>query len=316
VRWYFSVFGGRLVERLIQFAVIGFIAQMIDGSVGMGYGMTSSSLLLAGGVAPATASASVHMAKILTGVASGGAHWRMGNVDWALVLPLAIPGGIGAFFGAFFLTAIPVDTAKILVASVLFALGLYVLYRFTIGRAHLPKNAVVRRRFLAPLGVIGGFVDSTGGGGWGPISTSTLLAKTGRPRKVIGSVSVAEIAVAVCSTLGFLISLGPEGIELGWFAALVGGGLVAAPIAAWLVKHIQTQRLGLLIAGFILLTNARTMAILAGADDRIANAFFGVIVALWCYVVFHAVTERRKAIRASANERRGDLIPVEVFGEE
>jgi uncharacterized membrane protein YfcA len=305
------------LERLIQFAVIGFIAQMIDGSVGMGYGMTSSSLLLASGIAPATASASVHMAKILTGLASGGAHWRMGNVDWRLVIPLAIPGGVGAFLGAFFLTAIPVDTAKVLVASILLALGLYVLYRFTLGRADVEADANAHPRFVAPLGFVGGFVDSTGGGGWGPISTSTLLAKTGRPRKVIGSVSMAEIVVAVCSTIGFLISLGPEGIEFSWFAALVAGGLVAAPMAAWLVKHIQTRKLGLLIAGFILLTNARTIAILAGAPDRVANLFFVVIVALWVYVVFHAMMERRKAIRATQEGRLApDYVPVEVFGEE
>lgn len=300
------------MERFLKFAAVGFIAQLIDGSVGMGYGMTSTSLLLATGVAPAIASASVHMAEIVTSAASGTAHWRLGNVDRKVVIPLAIPGAVGGFSGAFFLSRIPVTEAKVLVAVLLLGLGLYVLYRFARHRTNDEANPThLRRRFLAPVGLVGGFVDATGGGGWGAITTSTLLAKTGRPRKVVGSVSVSEFVVTLSATLGFVIALGWEGINLTWFVALVAGGIFAAPIAAALTRIIPAQRLGLMIAGIILLTNARTIAVIAGADRAIVTMFFAAVVALWILMVGQAIHIHRRT-RAEANGDRVGAVAVGV----
>lgn len=300
------------MERFLKFAAVGFIAQLIDGSVGMGYGMTSTSLLLATGVAPAIASASVHMAEIVTSAASGTAHWRLGNVDRKVVIPLAIPGAVGGFSGAFFLSRIPVTEAKVLVAVLLLGLGLYVLYRFARHQTNDEANPThLRRRFLAPVGLVGGFVDATGGGGWGAITTSTLLAKTGRPRKVVGSVSVSEFVVTLSATLGFVIALGWEGINLTWFVALVAGGIFAAPIAAALTRIIPAQRLGLMIAGIILLTNARTIAVIAGADRAIVTMFFAAVVALWILMVGQAIHIHRRT-RAEANGDRVGSVAVGV----
>lgn len=300
------------MERFLKFAAVGFIAQLIDGSVGMGYGMTSTSLLLATGVAPAIASASVHMAEIVTSAASGTAHWRLGNVDRKVVIPLAIPGAVGGFSGAFFLSRIPVTEAKVLVAVLLLGLGLYVLYRFARHQTNDEANPThLRRRFLAPVGLVGGFVDATGGGGWGAITTSTLLAKTGRPRKVVGSVSVSEFVVTLSATLGFVIALGWEGINLTWFVALVAGGIFAAPIAAALTRIIPAQRLGLMIAGIILLTNARTIAVIAGADRAIVTMFFAAVVALWILMVGQAIHIHRRT-RAEANGDRVGAVAVGV----
>lgn len=299
------------MERFLKFAVVGFIAQMIDGSVGMGYGMTSTSLLLATGVAPAIASASVHMAEIVTSFASGTAHWRMGNVDRHVVVPLAIPGAVGGFSGAFFLSRIPATEAKVMVAIILLALGLYVLYRFARQRTTDEANPThLRRRFLVPVGLVGGFVDATGGGGWGAITTSTLLAKTGRPRKVVGSVSLSEFVVTVSATTGFVIALGWEGINFTWFVALVAGGVFAAPIAAALTKIIPAQRLGLMIGGIILLTNARTIAVIAGADKSIVTMFFGAVVALWVLMVGQAIHIHRR----SRAEQASDLLAQVSLG--
>jgi uncharacterized membrane protein YfcA len=249
------------VRRLLLLALVGLGAQLVDGSLGMAYGVTSTTLLLVAGVAPAAASATVHLAEIGTTLASGAAHWKFGNVDWRVVGRIAIPGAIGSFAGATVLSRLSTEAAAPVMSGILLALGIYILVRFTAWgtpRAQLGKR--VRRRFLAPLGVFAGFVDSTGGGGWGPVATPALLA-SGRmePRKVIGSVDTSEFVVAIAASLGFLIGLGAEGIPLEAVAALLIGGLIAAPIAAWLVRHLPGRILGSLVGGLIVLTNIRTI---------------------------------------------------------
>src|SRR3954454_22868177 len=206
----------------------------------MGYGVTSTTLLLALGTNPATASATVHLAEIGTNLASGVAHWRFGNVDWKVVAKIGVPGAVGSFAGATVLSNLSTEVAAPVMSLILLALGLYLLVRFTfrgIDRRNLGKP--VRKRFLAPLGLVAGFVDATGGGGWGPVGTPALLA-SGRmePRKVIGSIDTSEFLVSVAASLGFLLSLGSQGIDATWALGLLAGGLVAAPIAAWLVRHI------------------------------------------------------------------------------
>ncbi len=182
------------MERLLVFAAVGLLAQLVDGALGMAYGVTSTTLLLSTGVTPAVASASVHLSEVGTTLASGLSHWRFGNVDWAVVLRIAVPGAIGGFVGANVLTSLSTESAVPWMAALLLLLGLYIISRFMFRQ---PRVLQIGRRpgtrVLVPLGLFAGFVDATGGGGWGPVATPTLLAG-GKldPRKVIGSVSTAE----------------------------------------------------------------------------------------------------------------------------
>src|SRR5690606_1889227 len=182
------------MRTLIVLGLVGFAAQLVDGSLGMAYGVTSTTLLLAVGTNPAAASATVHLAEIGTTLASGLAHWRLGNIDWKVVARIAVPGGLGAFAGVSFLSSASTEIAVPVMALILLALGLYVFVRFTAWG--LPSERLgkpLRKRFLAPLGLVAGFVDATGGGGWGPVGTPAILA-SGRlePRKVIGSIDASE----------------------------------------------------------------------------------------------------------------------------
>jgi uncharacterized protein len=249
------------MRKLIVFALIGLVAQLVDGSLGMAYGVTSTSLLLMFGIAPAVASASVHMAEVVTTAASGISHLKFGNVDKTVLKRMIIPGSIGAFTGACFLSNLPGELAKPYIAVFLFVLGIYVLSRFLFGNDHKAKSGKKPpTRLLVPLGSVAGFADSTGGGGWGPLSTPILLSRNElETRKVIGTVDTSEFAIAVSATLGFLISLGPENIHWPWMAALMVGGIVAAPIAAWLVRIIPSRLLGVLVGGLIIVTNAGTL---------------------------------------------------------
>jgi uncharacterized membrane protein YfcA len=176
---------------------------------------------------------------------------------------------------------------------ILFSLGLYLLIRFTfrgLDRRNLGKP--LRKRFLTPLGLFGGFVDATGGGGWGPVGTPALLA-SGRiePRKVIGSVDTAEFLVAVAASLGFLIGLGSENINFAWVGVLLLGGLIAAPIAAWLVRHMPPRVLGSAVGGLIVLTNARTLlrSDWIAAPTAIAIAVYIAIALVWIAAVAYSV---------------------------
>jgi uncharacterized protein len=250
------------MRRLIIFSIIGFFAQLIDGSLGMAYGATSSSLLLMFGVAPAIASASIHMAEIATTAASGASHIWFKNVDKDMIIRLTIPGAIAAFIGAAFLSSMPGDLMKPFVSVFLLLLGVYILFRF-LGNKTAPQSESppkLSRKFLFPLGMAGGFLDAVGGGGWGPITTPMLLSRKGMtPRKVIGTVDTSEFAIAVSATLGFIIFLGWEQFYWQWVIAFMIGGVLAAPLAAWLVRIIPSYLLGVLVGGFIILTNAWTV---------------------------------------------------------
>jgi uncharacterized membrane protein YfcA len=293
------------VPTLILLALVGLGAQLVDGSLGMAYGVTSTTLLLAIGTNPAAASATIHLAEIGTTLASGAAHWRFGNVDWKVVLRIGVPGAVGAFAGATFLSSLSTDVAAPVMSLLLLALGLYVLTRFTVaglptGRLGLP----LRKRFLGPLGLVAGFVDATGGGGWGPVGTPALLA-SGRiePRKVIGSIDTSEFLVAVAASLGFLLSLGTQGIDLTWVLALLLGGLVAAPIAAWLVRHLPPRILGSAVGGVIVLTNVRTLlrSDWVDASGAVQGVVLGLVAVVWAAAVAWSVREHRRA-KALATE--------------
>ncbi|WP_075982722.1 sulfite exporter TauE/SafE family protein [Bacillus massilinigeriensis] len=285
------------MKRLIVLALIGLAAQLVDGSLGMAYGVTSTSLLLLFGIAPAVASASVHMAEVITTAASGVSHIRFGNVDKQVVYRLIIPGSIGAFLGACFVGSIPGDIIKPYVSIFLLLLGFYVIYRFLF-KFNAPKKLSGKRmskKHFLPLGFIAGFFDATGGGGWGPIATPVLLTNNEmEPRKVIGSVDTSEFAIAVSSTLGFLLTLGWSQINLQWVIALMIGGLIAAPIAAWLVKIIPTNLLGTLVGGIIIITNIRTL--LGALDVSTSTAVFTylVLLVLWFFAIGNVTWKLKK----------------------
>src|SRR3954452_13511895 len=247
------------MRRLLVVAFVGLLAQLVDGSLGMAYGVTSSTLLLTVGVAPAAASAAVHLSEIGTSLVSGISHTRFGNVDWRTVSVLAAPGFVGAFAGATLLSHVDAGLATPFVAATLLALGGYVIWRFLVLAGRRPAfGGRPGVRFLGPMGLGAGALDAIGGGGWGRVGTTSLLS-SGRlePRKVVGSVDTSEFVVALGGSLGFLLALGSEGIAGVFVLALLVGGVVAAPVAAWLVRVLPARVLGVGAGGLIVLTNAR-----------------------------------------------------------
>ena len=286
------------MRNLVVLAIVGFVAQLVDGSLGMAYGVTSTTLLLAiAGLTPALASTVVHISEVGTTLASGVSHWRFGNVDWSKIAWLAIPGGIGAFVGATVLVRfIDAALAEPVVAIFLFLLGAYVLARFAFNRtSNVVQNLPIPRAFLSPLGLIAGFLDAVGGGGWGPISTPTLLS-SGRmePRKVVGTVDTSEFIVALAASIGFLISLSFAQVPWSVVGVLLGGGLVAAPIAAWIVRHLNARVLGTAVGGFILLVNANTFLEAVGLDPALNVFVYVAILAVWITALYFAYAAIRR----------------------
>ncbi|TCK21204.1 sulfite exporter TauE/SafE family protein [Pseudonocardia endophytica] len=291
------------MRTLIIFALVGFGAQLVDGALGMAYGVTSTSLLLLAGISPATASASVHLAEVGTTLVSGASHWRFGNVDWKLVLRLGVPGAVGAFLGATVLSALSTEDAAPWMSGILLALGVYILLRFSV---RPPKVASARRsphraRFLSPLGLVAGFVDASGGGGWGPVATPALLtAGKTAPRTVVGSVDTSEFLVALAASIGFLVGLGTEVLDPFTIGGLLLGGVLAAPLAAWLVTKVPAPVLGTAVGGIIVLTNARTILTAFDVTGAALTAVYAVIVALWVAAVAVAVAKLRQTRRTEA----------------
>lgn len=284
------------MERFVILALVGLAAQLVDGALGMGYGLTSTTLLLTAGIAPAVASASVHMAEVVTTAASGVSHMRFGNVDKQMAKRLIIPGSVGAFAGATFLSHLTGEHVRLYVSIFLFGLGLYILARFLFLKdARKQEHKTLTNRFYLPLGFVAGFFDASGGGGWGPIATPALLSQKGvEARKVIGTVSVSEFAVASSATVGFMISLGLGNINWLWAGAIMIGGVIAAPIAAWIVRSLPTRILAVIVSGMLIFTNVRSILSYTTIDHNIHNVIYAAIVIIWIYIVFHVAQKERK----------------------
>jgi uncharacterized membrane protein YfcA len=289
------------MRKLIVLALVGLAAQLVDGSLGMGYGVTSSTLLIVAGLTPVAASASVHFSEIGTNLASGLSHWKLKNVDWRVVARIAGPGAVGAFLGATVLSRLSTETAAPVMAVILALLGAYILVRFIVGFRPQLKKALTWK-FLAPLGLFAGFVDATGGGGWGPVATPALLAD-GRmaPRKVIGSVDTSEFAVSAAASLGFLIGLGAGGVNWAFALALLVGGVIAAPLAAYLVRVAPAHLLGVAVGGVILLTNSRTLLKTVDAAGITRFAVYGAIVVI-TVVGLYVAAQRARRIESAHHE--------------
>ena len=240
-------------DDVLLYVIIGFVAQMIDGAIGMAYGVTANSVLLSLGVPPATASACVHAAETFTTGASGIAHWRFGNVDRKLLLRLAIPGMIGGAIGAYILAGLPGDAIKPFISAYLLLLGGFIIWKALTSRSIKTPAP----RAVAPLGFCGGALDAIGGGGWGPIVTTTLLGQGTTPRYTIGSVNLAEFFVTLVISTTFFLTVGLSLWPI--IAGLIIGGVIAAPFAAFATKHIPDKVLMLLVGCVVVLLSLRTI---------------------------------------------------------
>ena len=237
---------------LLPFILIGFGAQLVDGALGMAFGTISSTLLVSIGappMAPATASATVHTVECFTTGASGLSHMAHRNIDWHLFLRLVLPGMVGGILGAYLLTQLPAETARPFVLAYLAAIGIFLIWR---GTGHPPHPR--KPRIVAPLGLVGGFLDASGGGGWGPIVTSNLLIQGAEPRKVIGTVSAAEFFLTVTVSLTFLAALGWEAFGVAT-AGLLIGGLIAAPIGGYAAKRVPARALMIMVGVVLTITS-------------------------------------------------------------
>ncbi|HET7707767.1 MAG TPA: sulfite exporter TauE/SafE family protein [Thermoanaerobaculia bacterium] len=240
------------MNEILLYAVAGFIAQLIDGVLGMGYGVSATSFLLSLGVPPAVSSASVHTAETVATGFSAYSHYRYGNVIWSLAKRLLIPGVIGAVIGAYILTQIPGETIRPFIAVYLLLMGALILLK-----AFRPRPTTESHAHLGPLGLAGGFFDAIGGGGWGPIVVGTLLARGNEPRTTIGSVNFAEFFVTLAASLTFFLTMGLA----AWkpIAGLALGGALAAPIAAKLVGRIPARPLMIGVGVFVIVLSLRTL---------------------------------------------------------
>ena len=286
---------------LVLVALAGFFASMVDGALGMGFGPTSSSILLATGISPAAASTTVNLAKVATGLAAGVSHWRFGNIDRRLVLRLAGPGAVGACIGSTVLANVDGDDLRPILAVLLLAVGVRILIRFSRSLAAGGRQEEPGSEF----DVAGVEVAATAGGvtnglvgAWGPVVTPFLLHRGLSPRYAVGCANTAEIAVAVVASGTLLGSVGGGGLELGVVLAMLIGGVVASPIAAYVVRLFPARLLGLSVAGLLLLTQARE---LAGIAELGASRWwvYGLTVA----VLVAAACRPRLGSRRDENER-------------
>jgi uncharacterized membrane protein YfcA len=260
---------------IIIFAIVGGAAQFVDGSLGMGFGVTSATLLTLLGYSAVAASAGTHAAKMGTTLVSGLAHWREGNVMWRPLLVLAVPGMVGAFTGAVILTNVSLDGARVWMAGILLVLGFSIILRFAFGKTLIPRMQV-RSRNLWPIGLFGGFVDATGGGGWGPVATPSMMTVTKHePKKVVGTVNAAEFAVAVAASTGFLVGAKESQVPWGAVTGLIIGGLIVAPFAARFAGRVPVHSLGTLVGGMVIISNLAVIFKLMGMP----GALGGVICA-------------------------------------
>ncbi|WP_246448885.1 sulfite exporter TauE/SafE family protein [Sphingomonas sabuli] len=231
---------------ILPFIAVGFAAQLIDGALGMAFGVISTTLLVSIGVPPAAASAGVHTVETFTTGVSGVSHIINRNVDWKLLARLAIPGVIGGVLGAYVLTQIDAGTVKPFILAYLSAIGIYLIYR---GLRFPPEHKPAR--VVEPLGLAGGFLDAAGGGGWGPVVTGNLLAQGAEPRRTIGTVNTAEFFLTVSISITFIATLGWAAFTIATLGLLIGG-VVAAPLGAWAAKIVPPKPL--LVAVGIVLT--------------------------------------------------------------
>jgi uncharacterized membrane protein YfcA len=288
---------------IAAFALAGGLAQLVDGTLGMGFGVTSATVLLYLNVAPVTASAATHAAKLPTTLISGLAHWRAGNVDTAVLTRVAAPGVVGGFLGAVVLTNVSLESAKGWMSGLLLFFGAVIFARFGFGARLIPtpRNGNTAR-WLSPIGLLGGFVDATGGGGWGPVVTPSLMTVTRHePRRVVGTVSAAEFLVAVSVSVGFLTGAAQHGIPWLPVLGLVMGGVLVAPFAAQLAGRLPHAAMGTLVGGLVIVVNGVTIvAALGGLPGWLDALLMVTVTAVTARVAWRAwQRESREKVQAA-----------------
>lgn len=295
--------------KILVFAIVGVVAQLVDGALGMAFGITATTLLIFSGLGPAHASAAVHLAEVGTTLFSGLSHWRLKNVHWPTVLALGAPGAIGAFMGAYVLSNLSAKAAEPVVSTLLVLLGAYVLVRSVAvpwkkDENTQPVSTTRRSRFgLAGLGLAGGFLDASGGGGWGPVTTSTLMSVgKAEPRRIIGTVNTAEFLVSVSASAGFVVGMGSE-LSQNWqpVVGLLVGGAIAAPIAAWIVTIMKPEVLGGVVGALLMLLNSSRLVNYFGFLGVVAVILIGLAV-----IVALVVVRKRSLLERSLT---GDDVP-------
>lgn len=254
------------MNELLLIGLAGFCASLVDGALGMGFGPTSSTILLGTGLSPAAVSTTVNLAKVATGLAAAISHWRFENIDRKLVVRMAVPGCLGAALGVTILANVDGDDLKPILSALLLLIGIRILFRFS--RALGPPREHDAEVDGAPSFDVPGIevVATAGGvtnglvGAWGPVLTPFLLHKRIPPRYAIGSVNTAEVAVAIVASGSLLASLKGDGIDVATVLAMLTGGVLASPIAAWVIRFLDPRTLGLAVAGLLLGTNVRELS--------------------------------------------------------
>lgn len=291
---------------LILIAVAGLAGQLVDGGLGMGFGVTSTTMLIMlASLGPAQASAVVHTAELGTTLVSGFSHWRFGNVDWRVVAAIGIPGSIGAFAGATVLSNLSTEAAKPIMSLILAAIGINLVWRFS--RGIVRRTAAEKphsKPFLGVLGIFGGFIDATGGGGWGPVTTSTLLsAGRSEPRRIVGTVNTAEFFVTAAATAGFVIGMWEDLVaNLAAVVALLVGGVIAAPLAAWLVTRLNPILLGGVVGTLIVTLNLPVVLTALGVGASVLVAVRIAVVVVGIVLAIRGWKRARENSRAAAEK--------------
>jgi uncharacterized protein len=270
------------MNDLVVVGLAGFAASLVDGSLGMGFGPTSSSILLSSGLSPAGVSTTVNIAKVAAGIASGISHWKLGNIDRRLVARLALPGAFGALLGVTVLANVDAKSIRPVLAVLLIVVGLRILFRFARmassprGQGGKPMSEVNLRG--TEVAAVAGGVTNGLIGAWGPVVTPFLMHRQVEPRITIGSVNTAEVAVATVAAGSLLASISDSGIDAGTVIAMLIGGVLGAPVAAWLIRFLPVRALGLAVAGLLLFTNSRELATWADLGG-VRWVVYGAVVA-------------------------------------
>jgi uncharacterized membrane protein YfcA len=246
-----------MLELFLIWLLVGFVAQLIDGALGMAYGVSSTSALVSIGVYPALASASVHTAEIFTTLISGASHFKLGNVRKDMIFHLVVPGVVGGATGAFVAVSLSSNILQLVVGCILLFMGLLILFRFVLKRVLQFRKERPSSKMLVPLGYVAAFLDALGGGGWGPIATTTLVTKKVEPSKAIGSVNFAEFFVTITEATTFMILIGPEQFSWLIILGLLIGGVICAPVSALACRKLPHRILGTLVGATVIVLSMR-----------------------------------------------------------
>ena len=307
------------MTELVVVFLAGFAASLVDGALGMGFGPTSSSILLGTGLSPAGISTTVNLAKVATGITAAIAHWRFDNIDHGLVRRLAVPGSLGALVGVTVLANVDGDQLKPVLAVLLLVMAGRILFRFSrplpmTGSTDAPEDVGGRRhegRGTAVVATAGGVTNGLVGA-WGPVVTPFLLQRGLAPRVAIGSVNTAEVAVAVVASGSLLASVGGGGINIGVVVAMLLGGVLAAPVAAWTIRFLPARALGVAVGALLFFINVRELTSSPDLQGGVRWLAYGLVALATAYAAVRPRLQRRPLRRPDPLPPTGAVAGVEL----